>query len=384
MDRTNWQYVYGQGANGVKPVDAAAAAQVGGSSWGAKLDGSNVIQFDGVSRPYTAQKNNIEDFYRTGGTWSNTLALNKSFDGGTIRLSANDVHNNSVVPNSGLNRQSFNFTGTFSPVKRLTIDARMNYILEQAKNRPMVSDGAGNANYNVAFLPTSVSVNDLKPWKDANGNEIQYNKGNAYATNPWFAANEFVNDTKRDRLISSFSAKYTFDSGLFLQGRAGRDAYTDSYKNVVPSGTAYYAPGKIVEQATKFADVNVDVLVGKPFKIDEDFAVTPNIGASYRRTNVNQTTNSGADFAVFGVYNILNAKNKSVAYVASVAETQSVYGTLELAYKDIFYLTGSGRTDWFSTLATPGKDNKLSVFYPSVSGSFVFSELWKPSFLNFW
>ncbi|KRT17440.1 SusC/RagA family TonB-linked outer membrane protein [Pedobacter ginsenosidimutans] len=383
MDRTNWQYVYGQGANGVKPTDAAAAAQVGGSSWGAKLDGSNVIQFDGVSRPYIAQKNNIEDFYRTGGTWSNTLALNKSFDGGTIRLSANDVHNNSVVPNSGLNRQSFNFTGTFSPVKRLTIDARMNYILEQAKNRPMVSDGAGNANYNVAFLPTSVSVNDLKPWKDANGNEIQYNKGNAYATNPWFAANEFINDTKRDRLISSFSAKYTFDDGLFLQGRAGRDAYTDSYKNVVPSGTAYYAPGKIVEQATKFADVNVDVLVGKPFKIDEDFAVTPNVGASYRRTNVNQTTNSGADFAVFGVYNILNAKNKSVAYVASVAETQSVYGTLELAYKDIFYLTGSGRTDWFSTLATPGKDNKLSVFYPSVSGSFVFSELWKPSFLSF-
>ncbi|WP_431292888.1 hypothetical protein [Pedobacter sp. P26] len=66
-----------------------------------------MIQFDGISRPYSAQKNNIEDFYRTGGTWSNTLALNKSFDGGTIRLSANDVHNNSVVPNSGLNRQSF-------------------------------------------------------------------------------------------------------------------------------------------------------------------------------------------------------------------------------------------------------------------------------------
>lgn len=383
MDRTNWQYVYGQGANGIKPTDAAAAAQVGGSSWGAKLDGSNVVQFDGVSRPYTAQKDNIENFYRTGGTWSNTLALNKSFDGGTIRLSANDVHNTSVVPNSGLNRQSFNLTGTFNPIKRLTIDARMNYILEQAKNRPMVSDGAGNANYNVAFLPTSVNVNDLKPWKDANGNEIQYNKGNAYATNPWFAANEFVNNTKRDRLISSFNAKYTFDNGLFLQGRAGRDAYTDSYTNVVPSGTAYYAPGKIAEQATKFADLNVDGLVGKSFKVNDEFSVTPNIGASYRRTNVRQITNSGTDFAIFGVYNILNAKNKSVAYVETVSETQSVYGTLDLAYKDIFYLNGSLRTDWFSTLATPGKDNKLYITYPSVSGSFVFSELWKPSFLSF-
>jgi TonB-linked SusC/RagA family outer membrane protein len=383
MDRTNWQYVYGQGANVVKPADALSAAQVGGSSYGAKLDGSNVVQFDGVSRPYTAQRNNIKDFYRTGGTWSNTLALNKTFEGGAIRFSANDVNNNSIVPNSGLNRQSFNLVGTFEPVKRLVIDARSNYILEQAKNRPMVSDGAGNANYNVIFLPTSVSVNSLKPGKDANGFEKPYNTGNTYATNPWFAANEFVNNTKRDRLISSFSARYTFDDGLFIQGRAGRDAYTDSYKNVVPSGTAYYAAGKIAEQKTKFADLNADILLGKSFHIDEEFTLTPNLGASYRNTQVNQTTNNGTDFAVFGIYNILNAKNKSVGYSETESETQSVYGTLELSYKDILYLTGSGRSDWFSTLATPGKDNKLSVFYPSVSGSFVFSELLKSDILSF-
>lgn len=383
MDRTDWQHTYGQGANGTKSTDQAAAAQVGGSSWGAKLDGSNVVQFDGVSRPYSAQRNNIENFYRTGGTWSNTLALNKTFEGGTIRFSANDVHNNSVVPNSGLNRQSFNFTGTFEPIKRLTVDVRTNYILEQANNRPMLSDGAGNANYNVVFLPTSVDVKNLKPWKNAAGKEIQYNTGNSYATNPWFAAYEFKNNTKRERNISSFSTKYTFDNGLFLQGRAGRDVYNDSYTNVVPSGTAYYELGKIAEQRTKFADLSADLLLGKSFTINDNFSITPNLGASYRNTKTEQTTNNGADFSVFGVYNILNAKNKSVDYSKSQSETQSVYGTLELAYRDILYLTGSGRTDWFSTLATPGKDNKLSVFYPSVSGSFVFSELYKPNFLSF-
>jgi TonB-linked SusC/RagA family outer membrane protein len=383
MDRTDWQYVYGQGASGIKPKDALTAGQAGGSSWGAKLDGSNVPQFDGVLRPYSAQKNNIEDFYRNGGTWSNTLALNKTFDGGAIRFSANDVHNNSVVPNSGLNRQSFNLVGTFEPVKRLTIDARANYILEQAKNRPMLSDGAGNANYNVAFLPTSVSVNSLKAGKDADGNEIQYNTGNPFATNPWFAANEFINNTKRERLISSFNARYTFDNGLFLQGRVGRDSYNDTYKNVVPSGTAYYQPGKIAEQKTKFADVNADVLVGKSFTVQDDFTLTPNVGVSFRNTRVSQTTNNGTDFAVFGVYNILNAKNKSVGSVESESETHSLYGTLEFAYRDILYLTGSGRSDWFSTLATPGRDNKLSVFYPSISGSFVFSELLKSETLSF-
>jgi TonB-dependent SusC/RagA subfamily outer membrane receptor len=56
IDNTNWQTVYGQGANGEKPTTQAGAAQVGGSSWGAKLDGTPVVQFDGASRPYSLQK----------------------------------------------------------------------------------------------------------------------------------------------------------------------------------------------------------------------------------------------------------------------------------------------------------------------------------------
>jgi TonB-linked SusC/RagA family outer membrane protein len=383
MDRTDWQYVYGQGVNGEKPANGQAAAQVGGSSWGAKLDGSSVPQFDGVSRPYVAQKDNIENFYRNGHTWTNTLALNKSFDGGTVRFSASDLSNNSIVPNSGLDRQSFNLVGTFEPIKRLTIDARANYILEQAKNRPMLSDGAGNANFNAIFLPTSININDLKPGKDADGTEISYNTGNAWDTNPWFAAEEFKNNTDRNRLISSLSARYSFDNGLFVQGRAGQDFYTNSYTNVVPSGTAYRPLGSMVSQESTFSDINADVLVGKSFTVTDQITLTPNVGASYRNTKTNMTINEGTEFLVPGVYNIIGTKNKAVGYVQSEAETQSVYGTLEFAYRDIFYLTGSARSDWFSTLATPGRNNKLNVVYPSISGSFVFSELLQSETLSF-
>ncbi len=382
IDRTNWQYVYGQGANGIKPTTAVAAAQVGGSSWGARLDGTDVIQFDGVSRPYSAQKNNVEDFYKTGGSWTNNIAINKSFENGGIRLSASNLRDNSIVPNSNLNRQNFTLSGSYAPIKRLKIDGRFNYINEKAKNRPILSDGAGNANFNLAFLPTSLNVNTLRPAVNADKSELQYNTGNPFATNPYFAANNFVNDTKRNRLLSYFTARYTLDDGVFFQARAGQDFYTDNYKNVTPSGTAYFAPGRINQQSTNFNDINTDALIGKEFKVS-DFTITPNVGASYRSTKVNQTTNSGSDFAVFGIYNILNAKNKGVNYSESEQETQSVYGTLELAYKNYLFLTGSLRTDWFSTLATPGRDNKLSTTYPSVSGSFVFSELYKPSFLSF-
>lgn len=383
IDVTDWQYVYGQGSNNRKPADAIEAAQVGQSSWGGLLDGSQVVQFDGVERPYTVQKDNLENFYRTGGSWTNTLAFNKSFEEGSLRLSLSDLANKSVVPNSGLDRQTFNLNGVFNPIKQLRIDARANYILEQVKNRAMLSDGAGNANYNVMFLPTSVDVENLKPGTNPDGSEFVYTTGNTFATNPWFAANNFVNDTDRKRLITSLSAQYTFDNGLFIQGRAGNDSYTDRYTYVVPSGTAYRFLGSMTEQTVTFSDLNLDALIGKSFTLSNDITINPNIGASYRSTKGELSATDGSDFSVFGNYNILNAANKSARYGYTELEVQSVYGSMEFSLKELLYLTVTGRQDWFSSLATPGFDNELGVFYPSVSGSFVFSELWKPSMLTF-
>ena len=383
MDPTHWQYMYGQGQNNIKPTTALVAFQSGQSSWGGRLDGSQVVQFDGVTRPYVAQKKNVESFYRTGGTLTNTLAFNKSFEGGAVRFSASDLTNRSIIPNAGLNRQTFNLDGNFTVAKHLTVDARANYILEQARNRPLLSDPSGNSNYNVMFLPASVDVNTLKKTTNANGSEFTYSP-TVNATNPWFAAEKFINNTKRERLISSVLMRYAFDNGAFLQGRAGRDAYNDSYLFVVPTGTAYRAAGSMTTYQSSFSDLNADLLAGKLFAIGKSFTVTPNIGASYRRTKSEQYSNHGETFAVPFVYNILNTTvNKTVNYLPGDQEVQSVYGTAELAYKDYLFVTGSARNDWFSTLSTPGRNNKVDVFYPSVSGSFVFSEFLKNNWLSF-
>ncbi|UOQ69861.1 SusC/RagA family TonB-linked outer membrane protein [Hymenobacter volaticus] len=380
---TDWQYEYGQGSNNLKPTSATAAATSGNSSWGGRLDGSNVVQFDGTERPYVAQKDNIRNFYRDGGSFTNTLAFNKSFTGGSVRLSASDLSNKAVVPNSRLDRQTFNFVGTFDPFKHLTIDARANYILEQAKNRPILSDGAGNANFNVAFLPTSLDVRTLQPGTKPDGNELTFNTGNVYNTNPYFAANKFVNNTNRERLLSSVSARYTLDNGLFFQGRVGRDAYSDRITNVTPSGTAYRPLGSLTEITSRFTDLNADGLVGKTFTVGEDFSFTPNLGASYRRTKQEGFQNFGTDFAIFGINTLGNTKTRSVLPIFSDQEIQSVYGSVDFSYREFLFLTATLRRDWFSTLATPGVDNDLSTTYPGVSGSFVFTELWKPQFLTF-
>ena len=381
VNPTDFQYVYGQGSNNTKPTTAQQALEAGQSSWGAKLDGSGVIQFDGQSRPFIAQKDNLDKFYRTGGTFTNTLAFGKGFEGGAFRLSASYLDNNSTVPNSGLDRYNFNLSSNFNLTPRLTVDARANYVSDKAKNRPILGDYAGNATFNAMFLPTSIDINSLKPGSTADREELVYST-NKYATNPWFQTEKFINNTLRNRLIGSLSARYTFENGYFAQLRVGRDSYNDRYTGVLPNGTAFYglAPWHITEQFNSVSELNADVLLGKTFDLGPDFTITPNVGANLRKARSEGTTQTGLNFVVPYTYTILNAANKSIAYTDFRQEVQSVYGTVELAYKGTLYLTGSGRTDWFSTLA-PSDD--LSIFYPSVSGSFVFSDLLRQKWLSF-
>ncbi len=381
-DLTDWQYVYGQGANNMKPTTQLVAYQSGQSSWGGKLDGSSVVQFDGVSRPYSAQKNNLKNFYRTGGTFTNTIAFNKTFTDGSVRFSASDLTNESIIPNSGVNRQTFDLTANYKLAKNLIVDARANYILEQANNRALLSDPSGNSNYNILFLPTSVDVRTLEKTTNEDGSEFTYSP-TVNATNPWFAARKFINDTKRERLISSVRLHYDFNNGAFIQGRLGRDSYNDRYTSVVPTGTAYRPKGSMTDYTSSFSDLNADILAGKEFNVTSDFTITPNVGASFRRTKSEQYINHGETFSVPFVYNILNSAVKTINYLPSDQEVQSVYGTLELAYKNYLYITGSGRNDWFSTLASPGQNNKVDVFYPSISGSFVFSHFISNNWLSF-
>jgi hypothetical protein len=48
-----------------------------------------------------------------------------------------------------------------------------------------------------------------------------------------------------------------------------------------------------------------------------------------------------------------------------------LYGDISLGYKDMLFINVTGRNDWSSTLPI----NNRSYFYPSISGSFIFTEL---------
>jgi TonB-linked SusC/RagA family outer membrane protein len=378
IDHTDFQYQYGQGLLGVKPNSQASAYQSGAQSWGARIDGASTPQFDGVSRPYSAQKDNIKNFYRTGSTVTNTVALSGGNENGNFRLSYSNLLNQSVVPNAGITRNTINLNVNSKLTKRLIIAMVMNYLTDKSDNRPNLSDSPGNSNFGITFLPTTLDQAVLAPGNSPNGSEINFNS-NVYLTNPWFAANRFINDLSRNRIIASGSVRYNFTDWLFAMGRIGRDFSNDRATSVTPSGTAYYPAGNMSETSNKISELNADFLVGLQKKITKDFDVNLNVGGNLRKSRFENVWASGDQFSVPFLYVLSNAKNKNAGYGLFRKEVQSFYYTAEFSYKNMFFLNTTGRQDWFSTL--PRENDNL--FYPSVSGSFVFTELWKNNWLNY-
>jgi TonB-linked SusC/RagA family outer membrane protein len=377
IDHTEYQYDYGQGLQGAKPNSQASAYTSGANSWGAKIDNSNAIQFDGVSRAYTAQKNNIKNFYRTGHTITNTIAFSGGNDNGNFRLSASNLLNQSVVPNSGMRRNTFNLNLNSKLTKKLTLATVVNYIIEKSKNRPNLSDSPGNSNFGIAFLPTTLDQSILKPGY-RNDAEINFSD-NIFVTNPWFAANAFVNDLSRNRVIAMGMLKYDFNSWLSLMGRIGQDYYSDRTTSVTPTGTAYLAKGSMTENAIKLTELNADFLLTANRKLNKDLDLSASIGGNLMRRKNEILNSTGEQFNVPFLYTLQNANNRNTRYDLIRQEVQSFYYTAELGYKGMLFLNTTGREDWFSTL--PIDDNRL--FYPSVSASFIFSEVLKTSWLNY-
>jgi len=376
IDQTDFQTQYGQGVNGAKPINQQDALGSMESSWGAKLDGSLTPQFDGVSRPYSeAAKGNMGRFYKPGGTAANTFAFSKGFgDAGATRFSVNHLYNSSYVPNASLQRLDFTQNTNLRLDKHLTLDLSGQYVTSYTKNAPNLADAVGNLNWGPMFVPPNINITTLAgsnhDGTDDRGYELNpFN--DIYTTNPYFAAYKFMGAIHRNRFIGAANLKYTFDNGLYIGAQVADDYTNDRNTNVTPTGTGYETGGDMYEQTVKQTELNIDITAGKKFQISPSFSINALLGGNYRKSTQEFVTAAGQNFATEFLYNIGNLEVLQESYALNNEKYESIYGSVDLAYKNYLFLMMTGRNDWYSTLA-PGKSD---YFYPSVSASFVFSEL---------
>lgn len=385
IDYTDFQYEYGQGQQGAKPTDVVSARNSNRFSWGTRLDGSQVIQFDGNTYPYSAVRDNIETFYRTGVSFTNTVAFSGGNDRGNFRLSLSNLDNKSIVRNSGIDRRTINFNGEQKITDKLTANIVVNYVDEKSTARPQLSDGPLNPN-NFQFLATNVSNKIFAPGYDpVTGFETQFSD-DEYVSNPWFVVNQYVNDLSRKRWITSGSLKYNFTDWLYAQGRVGYDLSNDRLLKVEPWGTAYTQDrhGNLQDQASSQQfELNFDGLIGASRKITDDLNLDIAIGGNIRKNQYEKVAVGGGYFLVPYQYTLGNVRNPRTNpndnYDFWKTEVHSGYYTIDLGFKNFLTLSTTGRYDAYSTLPV---DNN-SIFTPSVSAGLIFSELIDINKLNF-
>ena len=382
---TDWQTEYGQGSRGEVPTTALQARDWNTLAWGQPLDGSMVINWDGVMRPYSLVEDQQGLFYDQGVTATNSLALSTSSQNASMRLGFSHLDNEGIVPNSGLTRTNFSLRGTANFGSKLSADAKLNFVREDVNNRPRLSDSPGNANFTVAQLAPNVDPRPMigtqeRPGTNEDNTELRVVE-NTFAQNPYFAAYNFRQADEDRRIIGFAALTYELTDWLSLMGRFGGDTYTTRRTNVTPFGTAFNPNGQQSEQEFRITEINTDFLVMANKDLTSQIGVNATFGGNILYREVETLTLSGSGgFSIPSLELVTNQLNQSTGYSFNEKQVNSLYGSAEFSFNDYFFLTLTARNDWSSTLPT---DNN-SYFYPSISGSFVFTDaVDTPEWLSF-
>ncbi len=386
LDYTDYQYEYGQGEYGVRPQ--APNPTSGVWSFGEKFAGQTQVLFGGVTVPYAPVRNRINTFYRDGSTWTNSIALSSGNDKGGFNLSLSNTDNAGITPNNSFNRKTINLGFSQNLSSKLSVTGAINYSNELNKNPPQIAQQDNSTPTVIYTLSNSMpfdvlEANQINP---ATGNEFVYSRF-MNRTNPYFVLNNKFENIRRDRLFGNLSARYNVTDWLYAQVRVGQDYWSRDQDYNFPTGQASlaaapagYVNGAFVQESRRFRELNTDFLIGanRRFgKIGVDLTVGGN--QLYRRSDLNSV--QVTDFVVRGLYTVQNGRVKDPQYGLSERKVNSFYGAAEISYNNYLYLNVTARNDWFSTLSAANR----SILYPSVTGSFVFSQAFAkmPTWINF-
>jgi TonB-linked SusC/RagA family outer membrane protein len=411
IDLSDLQNKYGagdlQGDPGVatRPSTVTQAWEMGDLAWGTRMDGSPVIQSDGVSRPYSPAGNNFKRFFETGTAWTNSIALSGGGEKQTFRFSVSDLRSNSIMPNSGFDRLNSSLSANSKFGKKITLDSKIMYSHEDAKNRPRLSDSPGNAVQAVWRTPPSVNVLTFRgaPEKPGAipvgydpdllimlGGGVAANArhagqellpwSNIYLQNPYWSAYQYINSDDRDRVITSGQLRYDILDFLYISGRVGMDWYGKKETYLLPEGTAYNTAGEMAERQSQAREINMEWILGFN-KTFNGIGVNAFVGGNRMRRSFERTSATGTGFNVQFFPAINNTQSRSFNYIFNESGINSLFASAEIDYKGLVFLTATARQDWFSVLNPDYND----ILYPSVGASFVFSDALKtlPTWLSF-
>jgi TonB-linked SusC/RagA family outer membrane protein len=362
-------------------------------SWGPKMDGTPVRQFYsffpqdpdyGKLTPYVPHPDNIKDYYEIGSTINNNLSITGGAENSTFRVSYNRTTISGVEPNTWLKRNNFGFSGSLDVMKKLQLSTSINYANNRGQ-RPSQGYDNGSTYFNQWFQ-RNLDMNRLKNYRYADGTFLHWNLDNPdgdgtistkplYWNNPYFEAYENTSQDSRDRFFGNVAVAYQIVPDLTVTGTVRADLYTQNIDLRSANG-GRYIEGYSIDKAQN-QEMNYELLVQYKKQFGE-FSLDATLGGNVMTQKYSSLTQKTVGGLITpGFYNVSNSVDRPIAesYLRE-KEIRSWFGVVSVGYKDTWFLDASLRND--NSTALPANNN--SYWYPSVSGSAVFSELidWEP------
>lgn len=372
LELPTYQNEYGQGARDqFEFIDGDNGDGGDDISFGPPLDeGLAFVQFnsEGEPAPWVSHPDNVRNFFRTGQTAINNIALTGGSESIRYRASYTNLQQSGIVPNTDLGRHTLALKTSVNLTEALSGQVAANYVRTDSDNRM----GGGYDDQNVmkqfTWFGRQVDVEALRQY--AEGNEANWNT--KYNENPWFTVRYNTNGLERDRLFGKASLSYAFTDWLNLKAQAGLDRYTET-RDIRRAENGYEFPnGAYTRENFDINELNTDFLLTFDRPLTEDFSLELSAGGNRMRRSHERDLARARALAVPNVFNMSNARGTPVTQNRlEDKQINSLYALGELSFRDQLYLSATGRNDWSSTL--PADNN--SYFYPSVSVSAIVTDL---------
>jgi len=337
-------------------------------SWGPRYGPSDQV-FD-----------NFNQFFGTGSLTTHNVNASGGSEKATFYLSASRTDQDGVVPNTDYNRTTVKVKGDVQVLKGLKMGGSVSYTNSNSLKPlegPGVLGGSGGVTLGLINWPRN---DDVSNFRNDDGSPRNFGT----VDNPFWSAFNNTNKDKLNRFIGLYNISADPFEWLNINYKLGTDFYNQNFEGLRTPGTTLAGNengGLFLSEAfNQITTSNLIVTVKK--ELFKDFRTTLFVGNNVEWSNTRTTSLFGTDFNNPDFVGIRNSNSIVPDQFTTRKRIVSAFGNLEFDYKGLAFVNLTARNDWTSTLPLENR----SFFYPSIGGSFVFSELLNPekdSFLTF-
>lgn len=317
-------------------------------------------EFNGVTIPYAAAKNNVKDFFRQGLGNVTSLNISSSTEKTRFNLSAGFTDEQGIIGDNDLKRANISVGGTIKINDKLDIRASLRY-----SSRKRNSQNGTDIFELLHFIPRSLDIFSFPFENTATGENIYYRNDQ----NPrWLLKNTGREDDVKN-LNVTFRTRYKFNENIGLTYRIGFDNRNDFEFDFSNKGGSLeeYQNGFLNLSAEKTSEVDQSLIMNFDYDLSEKIGFEGQLGLnSNYRTFTDQESDSDQQIG-FGFLRPTNFVTTVADFDSSKRNFAGAFAQLEFNYDRFFYLNLSGRNDWGSTVE---RENR-QLFYPGVSFSFI-------------